>query len=55
MANRDQGLLNVTKVWSEPGVKWTSQRIAKLEAELSRFARFVSIGTVDWVCPQPGS
>ena len=54
-ANRDQHLLSVTNVWLEPGVKWTARRLTMLEAELARFARFVSIETVDWMCPQPGS
>ena len=52
-ADRDQGLLNVTQVWPEPGVKWTAQRIAKLEAELARFARFVSAERVNWLCRPP--
>ena len=54
-ADRDQSVLTITNVWSEPGVKWTARRLAKLEAELVRFARFVSVGEVNWLCPRPGS
>lgn len=54
-ADRDQGVLKVTNVWPEPGVKWTARRCAKLEAELARFARFVSVGRVNWFCPRPSS
>ena len=38
-ADRDQSVLTITSVWSEPGVKWTAPRLAKLDAELTRFAR----------------
>ena len=52
-ADRDQSVLTITSVWSEPGVKWTAPRLAKLDAELTRFARFVSVGEVNWLCPRP--
>ena len=52
-ANRDQDVLAITKVWPEPEVKWTPQRSAKLEAEIARFARLVSMETIQWFCPQP--
>ena len=52
-ADRDQGVLTITNVWPEPGVKWSAPRSAKLEAELIRFARFVSVGEVNWLCPRP--
>ena len=53
-ADRAKNQLNVIKVWAEPGVKWTSQRATKLDAELARMARFVSIDTVNWHCQPLG-
>lgn len=38
-ANRKAGVLKLGQVWAEPGVRWTEARQAKLEAELTRFAR----------------
>ena len=52
-ANRDQCVLAITNVWPEPGVKWTARRSAKLEAEITRFARFASLETAQWFCPPP--
>jgi len=52
-ADRDRGVMTIANLWAEPGVKWTTPRVAKLEAELARFARFVSAGEVNWVCPRP--
>ena len=52
-ANREQGVLAITNLWSEPGVTWTARRFAKLEAELTRLARFVSVETVTWLRPRP--
>jgi len=52
-ANREQGVLAITNLWSEPGVTWTARRFAKLEAELTRLARFVSVETVTWLHPRP--
>lgn len=47
-ADRPANRLTVTGFWPEPGVKWPLARKAKLEAELSRFARFVGISNVVW-------
>lgn len=38
-ADRKKGLLQVINFWPEPGVKWSDQRFARLDAELTRFAR----------------
>lgn len=38
-ADRKKGLLQVVNFWPEPGVKWSDQRFARLDAELTRFAR----------------
>jgi len=46
-ANRANDELNVLNIWSEPGVKWTRQRSAKLEVEIDRLARFVSVTKVN--------
>ena len=40
-ADRKAGCMTVTKLWHEPGVKWSTARYAKLDAELDRLARFV--------------
>lgn len=51
-AYRDRGVLNVINLWPEPGVKWTAARLKKLDAELARLARFVSVDSVTWSCPR---
>lgn len=43
-ADRKAGLLNITKLWLEPGVKASKGRLARLEAELARVARFTGVG-----------
>ena len=42
--------LNVTGLWWEPRVKASKQRIAKLDAELARIARFVDCTEVAFHC-----
>ncbi|MEL6323856.1 MAG: crosslink repair DNA glycosylase YcaQ family protein, partial [Pseudomonadota bacterium] len=42
-ADRKAGQLIVLNLWPEPGVKWTGARAAKLQSELERLARFVSV------------
>jgi len=49
-ADRANGVLNVTNLWAEPGVKWTKARAVKLDAELARLARFVAVDKVKWHC-----
>ena len=53
-ADRDKGVLSIINCWPEPKVKWTAKRQEKLEAELTRLARFVGIGAIDWRCLLPG-
>ena len=45
-ADRKKGVLTVENLWWEKGVKQTSARVAKLEAELERMARFVGVDGV---------
>ncbi len=45
-AQRDSGTLAVTALWPERGVRWSPARIARLEAELDRVARFAGL---EWV------
>ena len=47
-ADRKAGKLDVLKVWPEPGVKWSSARAEKLDAELARMARFIGVSEVIW-------
>nr|WP_306268245.1 crosslink repair DNA glycosylase YcaQ family protein [Pararhizobium sp. IMCC3301] len=54
-ADRAKGQLTVLNLWSEPKTRWTAARAAKLDAELSRFARFVALDEINWQCArQPG-
>ncbi len=48
-ADRKKSTLNVMNVWPEKGVKWTVQRASKLEAELSRLARFAGVRDIKWL------
>ena len=52
-ADRDRDVLDVTKLWLEPGVRPAKGRLQKLEAELGRMARFAGVSDVriapDWV------
>ena len=47
-ADRRAGRLHVVNLWPEPGVKWTTARGDKLDAELDRMARFVGVTDVVW-------
>ena len=42
-ADRDAGLLRVTGFWPETGVRWGQGRVARLSAELDRFARLAGV------------
>ena len=42
-ADRKAGQLSVLNLWPEPNVKWTAARAAKLQSELERLARFISV------------
>lgn len=46
--NRDRDALEVTALWPERGVPWGKGRQARLEAELTRMARFAGVGDVRW-------
>lgn len=52
-ANRNTGLMEITKFWPEAGVKWTPARSDKLDAELRRFARLAGLSEIVWNCPHP--
>ncbi len=54
-ADRQNSVINVLNVWVEPNVKWTRARAVKLDAELNRLARFVSISDVKWHCTHPSA
>lgn len=45
-ADRKASCLTEHRLWVEPGVTWTAARAAKLEAELTRMARFIGARTV---------
>ena len=44
-ADRGDGCLVLQKLWSEPGIRWTGARQARLEAELARLARLAGCET----------
>jgi len=48
-ADRKAGTLDVKRLWWEPGVKGSSGRIERLEAELMRLARFTGVDAVRWL------
>lgn len=47
-AHRDSGVLQVNALWPERGVKWSTGRSSRLEAELHRVARFAGLDRVDF-------
>ena len=47
-ADRSSGQLIVLNVWIEKGLRWTSARKAKFDAELARLVRFVGVSKVSW-------
>ena len=53
-ADRKAATLDVRRMWLEPGVKPSAGRLAKLDAELCRLARFTGVDRVDyrdgWLC-----
>ncbi|QTD54526.1 winged helix-turn-helix domain-containing protein [Parasphingorhabdus cellanae] len=53
-ADRKAGIVKVVQIWPESGVKWTADRAEKLDAELSRLARFIGADTVEWQCGRIG-
>lgn len=49
-SDRKKGLLEVKRLWAEPGVQWTGTRSSKLDAELGRLAQLIDAQTVAWGC-----
>lgn len=47
-AERGAGMLAVTAVWPERGVRWPASRQARLEAELDRIRRFAGLDRVSF-------
>lgn len=47
-AARKSGELTVIGFWPEPGTRWGLARHAKLDAELTRFARFAGLSATKW-------
>jgi len=47
-AERKDGRLDVIDLWPEPGIRFSTARMEKLEAELARLARFVGVSDVTW-------
>ncbi|MBC7285136.1 winged helix-turn-helix domain-containing protein [Hoeflea sp.] len=45
-ADRKAGTLNVARLWLEPKVRASAGRMARLEAELTRVARFAGVGDI---------
>ena len=46
------GKLTVTGLWWEAGIKPSKGRLAKLDAELARVARFIDCPDIDFHCPR---
>lgn len=49
-ADRKNNELNVLQFWPENGVRWGDQRVVKLQAEISRLAKFVDVRKINWHC-----
>ena len=47
-ADRKRGVLDVTRLWWEPGIRNSSGRLEKLDAELQRLARFSGMERVEY-------
>ncbi|MBO9401386.1 crosslink repair DNA glycosylase YcaQ family protein [Shimia sp. R9_3] len=54
-ADRKKGVLTVTQLWVEPGVRWTDARARKLDAELARMGRFIGTSDIQWMCQRPNA
>lgn len=54
-ADRARSVLTVSRLWAEPGVRWTGARANKLDAELERLRRFAGVARLVWLCSRaPG-
>lgn len=49
-ADRGRGVLTVSRLWWEAGVRRSSARTARLEAELARLCRLAGLERVAWCC-----
>lgn len=49
--DRKAGALRVENLWWEPGVRRSTARVARLEAELGRLCRLAGLERVEWLCP----
>lgn len=47
-AHRDAGQLVIRALWPEHGVRWTKGRAARLDAELTRVARFAGLDGIEF-------
>ena len=47
-ADRKRGVLDVTRLWWEPGIRTSSGRLEKLDAELQRLARFSGMERIEY-------
>ena len=45
-AERKEGVLDIRRLWLEPGVRPSAGRLEKLDAELQRVARFAGMEAV---------
>ncbi len=52
-ADRVAGWMQVTGFWPEARVKWSANRLDRLDAELIRFARLAGICDICWTVPRP--
>jgi uncharacterized protein YcaQ len=48
-AMREKDVLNVTRIWWEPGVQVTENRLKRLKAEVKRLARLAGVSRVNWM------
>jgi uncharacterized protein YcaQ len=51
-ADRSSGQLNIHNYWLESEIDNSKNRLAKLDAELSRFSQLAGLDTVRWNCPR---
>ncbi|GLQ34334.1 hypothetical protein GCM10007939_06170 [Amylibacter marinus] len=49
-AERAKDHMIVLNLWREAGIKWSTPRANRLEAELARFARLAGVSKIKWAC-----
>lgn len=52
-ADRKAGKLFAKNLWTEPGRAWGARRAGKLDAELTRLARFIGVPEIEWQTAPP--